>query len=107
MGEYNILHAVTNEKERKLLMDFMELEPNKILLYASAIISSYIGTFSSEESKDALLETVINSITKESKRKNIKVPCSFCENEFYTKEGSGVTTCPECNFPDLVGKVRR
>ncbi len=102
--DYNVLNRTTNKEDRALLMKFMELPPQKLLMFSSAILAAYISTFSDDKSKQLLLETVVNSITKEVYKESIVVQCSFCKEEFYMRKGKKKEKnpiCPKCTFPDL------
>ena len=102
--DYTVLSRTTTPEDRELLMKFLELPPQKILMYASAILSAYIKTFSEEKSKDLLLETVIKAITEDVKKKTVMVTCSFCEKGFYTyveNMHDPQLICPTCALPDL------
>ena len=101
---YDFLGKTTTAEERELLMNFLRLPPQKILLFASAIISSYIATFSDPKSKELLLKTVINSIKLALSKDSIILKCSFCEQPFYTlidNANDPSPLCPKCVFPDL------
>ena len=102
--DYSVLNKTTTKEDRELLMKFMDLPPQKILMYASAILSAYISTFSDEKNKEFVLKTVIDSITKEVYKKIMVVECAFCHKDFYTHAENlkdGHPLCPKCVFPDL------
>jgi hypothetical protein len=102
--DYSVLDKNTTAEDRDLLMRFSELQPQKMLMFASSIIGTFISTLSKQESKDMILRTVIEQITKLSCGESIKLKCSFCQNDFYTSEANKNISnplCPRCVFPDL------
>lgn len=102
--DYSTLDKNTTAEDRDLLMKFSELPPQKMLMFASSIIGTFISTLVKQESKDVVLQTVIEQITKLSYGESIKIKCSFCNNDFYTSEvNKNVSNplCPRCVFPDL------